>query len=238
MKDVPDRWGEDTLTSYLDNYRMNQFATFVHKRGAVENLIKMDGHFEMLIKGAVDPEPFFTMNFLFRAHSAFRSAVGAVMAGQLFEAQTLLRLTLEHAAYAIYVGDDEDRFERWMRRSESSANREAVRREFTHAKIKRHLIETAPDLGAKYEIIYERVIDYGAHPNEQGFSLSTFFEEHDNETVLKTAYLHGDRMQMNLSLQMVGQVGLWAIHAAHLLYPRRADLLGMRGELEKLRQGY
>src|SRR3546814_4109186 len=122
-------WGTDTLTDYLEAYRANQFATFANKASAMGYLIKIDGMFDRF-RGAINPRPFYPMGFLLRAHAAFRAGVGAIMAGQLFESQALLRLCLEHAAYGSYIGVDEGRMERWLRREESDDKRQALRKEF------------------------------------------------------------------------------------------------------------
>src|SRR3546814_5725861 len=101
------------------------------------------------------------MGFLLRAHAAFRAGVGAIMAGQLFESQALLRLCLEHAAYGFYIGADEGRMERWLRREESDDNRKALRKEFHNDKIKAHIHATAPVIGEQFNRLYSQLIDFG-----------------------------------------------------------------------------
>src|SRR3546814_9810038 len=83
-------WGTDTLTDYLEAYRANQFATFANTASAMGYLIKIDGMFDRF-RGAINPRPFYPMGFLLSAHAAFRAGVGAIMAGQLFVSQALLR---------------------------------------------------------------------------------------------------------------------------------------------------
>ena len=116
---APPGWGQDALTDYLSSYRSNQFATFANKGQSMTDLIQIDGLFHRFLVGAINPRPFYPMTFMLRAHSAYRAGVGAVMAGQLYESQALLRLCLEHAAYGFYIGADKDRMERWLRRGDS-----------------------------------------------------------------------------------------------------------------------
>lgn len=163
---APEGWGDDSLTAYLEEYRGNQFATFVGKPREVADLIALDGMFKRLLEGAVTPKPMIPMTFLLRAHSAYRSAAGAVMAGQLYEAQAMLRLCLEHASYGHYIGGDADLWKRWMARNESDKNKEAVRKEFSAGRVKRKLQSIDVNTGTAYETLYERLIDFGAHPNE------------------------------------------------------------------------
>ncbi|WP_449414468.1 hypothetical protein [Ochrobactrum teleogrylli] len=235
MKPSPNNWGKDKLTSYLEDYRDNQFATFANKQAAVSDLIRIDGLFPKLLEGAINPRPFVPMNFMLRAHAAYRAATGAVMAGQLYESQALLRLCLEHSAYGFYIGADTKRWERWMNRTDSPAAKQAVRDEFTHNKIKKHIKAKSQKLGEQFEKLYDQLIDFGAHPNEQGFSLSSTLQRDADKIHMNTIYLHGDGLALDLGLKMVGRVGLWALHIMQLIYPQRYELLGIREDLEEIR---
>ena len=117
---TPPGWGTDPLTQYLDDARGNQFATFDNKRRAVADLIAIDRLLLKLLHSAVNPDPKIPMFFLQRAHAAYRAATSAVMAGQLYEAQALLRLCLEHAGYGHFIGGDVKKWERWRCRTDSN----------------------------------------------------------------------------------------------------------------------
>ena len=234
----PGGWGRDSLTEYLEDYRGNQFATFANKPDEMRDLIRLDGLFLKLMKGAINVRPFFPLNFLLRAHSAYRAAVGAVMAGQLYEAQTLLRLCLEHGAYGFYIGDDSARWERWMRRSDSDASRKAVAKEFHNSKVKEHINKEAKRLGAQFELLYNRLIEFGAHPNELGFSVNTNIRKDGENVHFETVYLQADEKRYDLGLKTSGQVGLWVLHIMQLVYPERYELLGVRVEIEAIRVRY
>src|SRR3546814_9858796 len=119
-------------------------------------LIKIDGMCDRF-RGAINPRPFYPMGFLLRAHAAFRAGVGAIMAGQLFESQALLRLCLEHAAYGFYIGADEGRMERWLRREESDDNRKELRKEFHHYQINDHIHATATEIGEQFYRLYTQI---------------------------------------------------------------------------------
>ncbi len=235
----PEGWGEDSLTGYLEDYRNNQFATFVGKAAEVADLVRIDGMMKRLFEGTVNPKPMMPMSFLLRAHSAFRSATGAVMAGQLYEAQALLRLCLEHASYGHYIGPDRDRWERWMRRNDSEAHKAAVRQEFTANKVKKALEAADAKVAEAYEHLYERLIDFGAHPNEQGFSMSSAIRRQENGDVhLDTVYLHGEGKALDLALWTTAQVGIAVLRIGQLLYPSRSKELGLDTELHTFMQKF
>lgn len=226
----------DALTNYLEAHRGNQFATFDNKRRSMADLIKIDGMFDRFLNGAINPRPFYPMGFMLRAHSAFRAGVGAVMSGQLFESQALLRLCLEHAAYGFYIGADKDRMERWLRRGDSDENRKLVRSEFHNDKIKEYIGAAAPIMRQQFDHHYSQLIEFGAHPNEMGYSLNTNMERNESDDVsIQTVYLQGDGVQLDMGLKVAGQIGLWSLHLMQLLYRERFELLGIRTELEEVR---
>lgn len=231
----PPGWGGDTLTNYLKACRTNQFATYANKGSAMADLIQIDGMFDRF-SGAINPRPMYPMGFLLRAHSAFRTGVSAVMSGQLFESQALLRLCLEHAAYGFYIGADKERMERWLRRGDSEATRKAVRKEFHNDKIREHIQAAAPTMRDQFDHLYDQLIEFGAHPNEKGYSLNTTIERNEaGDANIQTVYLQGDGMQLDLGLKVAGQIGLWALHLMQLLYRERFELLGIRADLEEVR---
>ncbi len=228
----PPGWGNDPLTRYLDDARGNQFATFANKRSEVIDLIDIDGMFRKLLDGAMNPRPFVPMTFLLRAHSAYLSAVSAVMAGQVYEAQALLRVCLEQGAYAHYIGDDKVRYELWMSRHDGRAAMKAVRDEFTHGKISHHITDADAKLGGIYKTLYDRTIDYGAHPNEMGTSLSSkTVDIEDGGKQFLTIYLHGEGLLLDCGLKATAQVGLWVLRIAQTIYPARVQAVGIQYQL-------
>lgn len=239
MQALPQGWGADTLTEYLEVYRANQFATFVNKQAAMADLIEIDGMFNRFLNGAINPRPLYPMGFMLRAHSAFRAGVGAVIAGQLFESQALLRLCLEHAAYGFYIGADTDRMERWLRRGDSDDHRKAVRKEFHNKKIRACIASSSLVMCKHFDHLYNQLIEFGAHPNEMGYSLNTTMQRNDaGDIAIETVYLQADGMQLNHGLKVAGQVGLWALHLMQLLYRERFELLGIRADLEDVRRRF
>lgn len=237
-KPVPRGWGDDPLTAYLDNYHDNQVATFANKQQQVADLIRIDGLMLKLLHGAINPKPLIPMSFMLRAHAAYRAAAGAIMAGQLYEAQTVMRLCLEHAAYGFYIGGDEERWKRWMNRNDSVANKKVVRDEFQHGKIKGYIAGHAKKLGERFEKLYDRLIDFGAHPNEQGFSLNSAIRKDGGNVHFDTIYLQGDGLPLDLALKTLGQVGLWVLFVMQPIYKERYELLGIRAELDEVRRRF
>ncbi|MGE7368319.1 hypothetical protein ACQKKX_04510 [Neorhizobium sp. NPDC001467] len=234
----PSGWGTDPLTQYLEDARGNQFATFDNKRRAMADLIAIDRLFLKLLHSAVNPDPKIPMFFLLRAHAAYRAATSAVMAGQLFEVQALLRLCLEHAGYGHFIGGDIKKWERWMSRTDSKKTRKAVRDEFTAGAVKASIKAASAHIAQGYETLYEQALDYGAHPNETGFSMSSALRRADDRIHFDTVYLHSDGLALDFSLRTTAQVGLCVLRIGQLIYPTRYELQGIRHDLDVIRQRY
>lgn len=231
----PPGWGQDLFTQFLDTARRNQFATFVNKNSEVNDLIFLDVMLTKLRADPVKPNLFAPMSFLLRAHSAYRAAVGAVCAGQIYEAQALLRNCLEHAAYAHYVADDPTRYERWLNRHESANTKKSVRIEFMLKKIVDVLTVASEELGSIFSKLYDHTIDYGAHPNERGVSLnSELVMKEGNERHFSAIFLHGNGPALDLGLKNAAQVGLLVLSVAALIDPARVQRLSIDQDLAKM----
>lgn len=236
-KPVPSGWSDDAVTQYLDTCRANQFATFANKRSQVNDLATIDGMFRKLVDGAIDPKPFLPMGFLQRSHSAYLTAVGAVMAGQLHEVQALLRACLEQAAYGHFIGKDQARWERWMKRHEhrTRSQQDKWRKEFSNGKVSHHLTSADASLGEIYTELYDQTINYGGHPNERGMSMnSEIFDLPDGGKQFQALYLHGNGLMLDFGLRMTAQVGLCALRIARVIYPTRVQAIGVEYELGEM----
>ena len=231
----PPNWGLDDITQYLDNYQQNQFATFANKESFAP-LKKIDKCFRKVLDKPINPRPWFPLQFLHRSHSAYLAACGLAMAGHTVEVNALLRLCLESSAYGFYINKDVKRAELWLRRHDGIEEKKKVRNEFKQIKIEEHIVSEAPILANIFKTLYERTIDYGAHPNERGFSINTKINEGEESTEFLQIYLQGDGLQLDLALKTTAQVGVWALSIFQLVYPEKWELLGIKHELIELKK--
>lgn len=236
-KPPPPDWGKDEITSFLDHARGNQFATFVHK-SVVRHLIEIDACFQRIERGWINPRPEFVTLFMFRAHGAYRAALGAAMAGQAFEVFPLLRSCLECAAYALHIGDSDQRVETWIRRHDDAQARNRMRNEFATGRLRESIELHGGRMLSVFDEMYERTVDFGGHPNEQALLSNMIREDEEGRTEFQTVFLHGDSLQLDHALKSTGQVGLWALHAFQLIFRDRFMLLGVRERLTELRKHF
>jgi len=232
MKPAPKGWGEDPITNFLDECRLNQFATFHNMQ--TDSLIEVDRIFRQLCQNAINPRPWFPMNLLLRSHSAFLSAAGLAMSGQVYDAFPLIRSCLESALYAHYVSKDDLRVERWLRRHDSEDARKKVRDEFKIFLLVKEVAADAPKIAQRFQSHYDRSIDFGAHPNEKGFSLSTSLEEGNDETNIQTVYLQDDPKRISFTLDALVGAGTTSLLLGQLIYRDRCKLLGLDERIRNL----
>ena len=90
------------------------------------------------------------------------------MSAQVPETYIILRSALENALYGYYFHCSPASRKTWLRRHDNAEYKKKVKNEF---QIRRLLIELAKSSrfqAQKLEKLYDRTIDYGAHPNERG----------------------------------------------------------------------
>jgi hypothetical protein len=229
---APQQWAKDRLTEYIENCRTNQFATFANKP-AFKLLLEIDDCFFKILDKPINPRPWFPFQFIHRSHSSWRAACGMVMSGQVQEANAMLRLSLETAAYGYYISTDSSIAEAWIKRNDWATELRDFKKKFQHVTVKQKVIDDAPKLGRIFEQLYERTIDYGAHPNERGFSLNSNISEIDDTVEWLQIYLQGDGLPLDFALKSTAQIGVWNLAIFQLVYPQKWELLGLKAKLEE-----
>jgi hypothetical protein len=215
---APTGWGLDPLTASFNEARSNQYATFANKR-AGKHAVSIDRLLLALLADHIDTKPTVPLNFLLRAHSCYRAAASCVMAGQVYEATVLSRAVIESAAYGMFIGGDQAKTTLWYSRQDSASARERVRKEFGYGKLRGHFEKAHPRVAPAFTSLYEALIDFGAHPNEPGFSINMKLQKAGRSRTFDTIYMHEDGLPLDFGLSNLCRVGLWIVLAIRELYP-------------------
>ncbi|MBH0200251.1 MAG: hypothetical protein HP497_12665 [Nitrospira sp.] len=85
--------------------------------------------------------------------------------------------------------------------------------------------------------MYDRTIDYGAHPNEQALMQVLQLNESAEHVELKMNYLDGDSIQLRLTLKTTAQVGVCSLTLFRSVYKERFDILGVTGAIDYIKNG-
>lgn len=237
LPEPPRGWAADAITEFIDNAHLNSFATFANLRPEYAKVSEVDGVFRRLIDSLINTADWFAAFFLLRAHSAFLTASHLAMSGQAAETYASLRLCLENGLYGLYLSRNPASRETWLRRHDDETAKRRVRAEFTM----RNLFDTLRVADANEarvaEELYERCIDYGAHPNERALTQSLRTETGPDVVNFQIIYLTADPLVFRVCLRSAAQVGVSVLGIFRLVFRERFDLTDLRDELTRARRG-
>lgn len=237
LQQQPPQWGADEVTSFFDLLRGNAYATFVGMRPAITKLVAIDALYRRLQENLYNTKDWFSAFFLLRTHSNYLAAVRLAAAGQHPETFALLRSCLETALYGVYLARKPLSRELWLRRSDSDDTKRAVRNEFQWGKMLPELAALDRHEAEIAQALYERCIDFGAHPNEQALMQSLQINERAADVEFKVVYAGGEPGQFEHSLKSSAQVGVCAFSMFREIYRERCDLMGLTGQLRQAKVG-
>lgn len=233
----PPRWGEDSLSDFLETAYQNRWATFHNKKSSFAKLSGIDECFMRIAKDWLNPKNILTPHFLIRSHAAFRAACEHSMAGQIADSFPQQRACLEYAAYALHIDKNEGLAEIWLQRHDSKSAFDSVIREFKPWKIQETLKNSNRHIAKIFEHLYQQSIDFGAHPNERAISGSLSITDYEGGKRFQQTYLHDDDLSLSHGVTMTARVGICALEILQCAFQARFELLGVRSEILELRKG-
>lgn len=229
-------WGADSLTEFIEIAYQNRFATFVNKKGWFQRLARLDVCFMRIAKDWLNPPDDIAALLFLRCHAAYRATCEHALAGQVADTFPQIRACLEYAGYALHIHKQPDRGEMWLRRHDDEASMKAVKNEFTVSNIRVTIGKSNQQAAKVFDELYQRAIDFGAHPNERSVTGSLAIEKHEDRTMYQQIYLHGDGLALVHGLKTTAQTGVCALEILQEVFAARFELLGVRSELLKLRK--
>jgi hypothetical protein len=217
-KQRPDAWRDSQLFSFIEDAWNNSLATVGNKNIIAQRLTAIDGIFQ-----DVHSLKLTSMNelvpslLLMRAFSAFRSSVMVGLAIPV-DSYPLQRACLEGAGYARLIYTDPGLAELWIKRSED----EQARSRFTNGKVREAIKSADEKLSMVYQELYERTIEYGAHPNEKSV-LTNIVRESMKTKVIQYRLLPGDGIVLDSALRSIAQVGICALKIFGTIFKRQFE---------------
>jgi len=234
-KEFPDKWQSDSLTKFIDVAIDNIVATFYRDKNECPVLIEIDNIFQSIATALDHPgNKLVESMLLYRTHSAFRASAMLAMSGMNPESFAQLRTCLENALYALHIHKNAGLDEIWLNRHIDEDSLKAVKNKFRISDTKK----TLKDASTKhYEVasqLYERTIDFGAHPNEMATTSSLIIEEKDGNIKLQQTYASGGNMQQRHVMKSAAQVGVCSLFILREIFKERFDILGLTAKLDVL----
>ena len=172
-----------------------------------------------------------------RASAAFLAATRLGLAGHTVEAHMVLRGVIEASWYAIHIAMDPNppsRVHVWLRRGENDDTRRLCRREFHPDKVEPTYRTADPVTAAVLEKLYDGMIEWGAHPNEQGILAAITSNVTSGGLVLNVHLLSNSPVLIKVALKRTIEVGIGILKTFGLIFPERVRLTGLDSEVERL----
>jgi hypothetical protein len=236
----PEGWGQDPLSAFIETARQNTFATFANLKAIYGRLRDIDLLFVKAtanLHGLRDDAALLPATFLLRAHFSYRGACRLVLSGQIPEAYMVLRGSLENSLYGLFLHTHSEKAETWLRRHDDDASKKKVRDEFKIGPMLALLESKDAATGKAVQDLYDRTIDFGAHPNELAFTSNARVEHTDTARRFDLNCLAGDSPALRLGLKSAAQSGVGSLRIFRLVFRERFELLGIPPAVEAVSQG-
>lgn len=235
MQSPPVGWGKDKLSDFIDVATNNSFATFHNKKTEYELLEEIDSYFELIITNLTGRSEILVSMLFARAHSTYRGAVRLAISGQCPEAFSLLRTAIECSIYALRIYKNPYLVEVWLNRHENDASLTKAKSEFSYSKALLTLESSDKNHADKINLLYQRCIDFGAHPNEMSVTGNMEINQLNNTHEFLQKYLVGDSDSLDHVLKSTAQIGFGVLYVFRLIYRERFDLLEITYKLDALK---
>ena len=233
----PPRWGDASLSKFIENAIQNSFATFSNLRPQCVLLPEIDKVFRSVQENLNHTKEWFPAIFLLRAHSAYLGGARLSLSGQVPEAYMVLRGCLENSLYGLYLSHSPASQETWLRRHDDEKSKKQVRNEFAISSLMRFLESLDPKSGKVVSSLYELTIDFGAHPNERALTSTLQQSETQDSIRFDLIYLTGNTPLLHMCLKNTAQIGISSLDVFRNVFRERFDLLGVTAKLDGLRKG-
>ncbi len=183
---IPENWGKEPVSHFIKSAYENSISAFTEykKTPIFKALYEVNNLFNLAGNVKYEPDERLLTNFLGRCYTAYLGGIRLSTSGQVVEAYMVIRGCLENALYALYINDDPtkdtdlpERSVVWINRGKDKASTKKCRKIFTYTAVKDNLINQDKALGQEASLLYERTIDYGAHPSFYGHSTTSRIKE-------------------------------------------------------------
>lgn len=230
-------FGSDELTKRISDAWHNIRATWsqhkhiVHLLSSINDLfMKYVEVFSKLSKETnIESSP---AAFLARAYGCYLAAVRISSSGQFAEAFVMFRACIENALYGYYIKEHPKRGNIWAERHESKEAEKLVRKNFHLVDIFNFLITQEPKVGPYIKDMYEKSIDFGAHPNVYSIGCNLQYIEDEQKTVMNI--FNNDAYFLRCCLLSNARFGLGCLSVFRLIYPKQLRNRGVPEELGRL----
>lgn len=226
----PEIWTQSTLFQFIEEAWNNSIAAVGNKNIIAARLSAIDAIFEDIHNSNFKPanETQLVPTFLMlRAISSYRAAVMMSLCLPT-DSFPLQRSCLESSGYAQLIAVTPELSKLWLTREED----EKSRRRFTHGAVRDAIGSADAYLAKVYQTLYERTIDFGAHPNEKAVTGNLMRESVGTENI-RFLLLPGDGLMLDHAMRTCAQIGLCALKVLNLIFVDQFAKLNIKERIDK-----
>jgi len=173
--------------------------------------------------------------FLARAYGCYLASVRISSSGQIAEAFVMFRACIENALYGYYINKRPELGNIWIERHQGKDAKKLVRDNFRIGAILGFLAEQEPKVGPWIKDMYDKSIDYGAHPNVYSIGLNLRYIENERKDVMDIFNSNAHILKPCLFANV--RFGLGCLSVFRLIYPEELRNHGVPEELKSLFNG-
>jgi len=160
-----------------------------------------------------------TVAFAAMSHAAFLSAVRLAASGELLPSYFVFRGCLEDALYGFYLLQRPALKSIWMARQDSDDAKKKIRATFTIGAMRKLLQEKNSSVGDQFNLVYETLIDFGAHPNTLAFT--SHLAPIPDSTDQMWQYINLTTLDQAMAFRLGAMTGLNALNILALMFPEQ-----------------
>ncbi len=236
LRQFPENWANDNITSYIDSAISNIVATTQADNPAYPIISEIEDNFKTIVQNLINTNSVLEAVLLMRAHSAFLAGSMLAMGGQATESFMVFRGVLENALYALHIFNNEAAGDIWLNRHQDDESLINSRYYFSYGKVSQTIRAENLAIAEVSEMLYRRSIDFGAHPNERASSSAMQIIEEEGKKTIKQNYLAGGSEPQIHALKTGAQIGVCTLEIFRIIFRHRFDILGLTERVDALKQ--
>lgn len=234
LKAVPEEFGKDAVTHYYATATQNLHSTFTSNNNLFEGIKLINNLFDSIRNSISQDSDMVFGLMLMRCHSSLLASSQLAGSGQIIESFVVTRAALEASLYALYLDTDISFQEVWLNRNTSPEAKKKCKELFKTTKLKKHLNDISPRLATVFDQLYERTIDFGAHPNQLSVTSTSKIHHQENRLLTITNVIDSDPELIELALRNCAQVAICSLNIFGLMRKERFAILNIDTNIDKI----
>lgn len=227
----------DELTKYISHGHHNTKATWKQHESLIQLLTSINDlfvkyskvFFKLSEEATIKSSP---AAFLASAYACYLASIRISSSGQITAAFVMFRACIENALFGYYIHKHPELGVIWVERHKNKKAEKLVRKNFYFSDIFKSLKSQDPKVGPGIEDMYDKSIDFGAHPNVHSIALN--LRDTDDGQKIIFEIFNTDTCILKDCLLANARFGLGCLSVFRLIYTEELQNHGVLEELKSL----